>query len=114
MFTGAFFLPVTNTITSQNPDFSSWITLYTLDLVTRWRWTVSFTIQPLYPQETSPSHTLDKDQLGSEPGLDILEDTKISVPLMNQTPAIPSKDTPFNFSQLEDFSLLLLNFYGPH
>jgi hypothetical protein len=31
-----------------------------LDLGTRWRWVVSFTPRPLYPQETSPWYPLDR------------------------------------------------------
>jgi len=35
-----------------------------LDLGTRWRWVVSFTPRPLYPQEKSPWYPLDRSLCG--------------------------------------------------
>jgi hypothetical protein len=39
---------------------SGYIAPRSLDLGTRWRWVVSFTPRPLYPQGKSPWHTLDR------------------------------------------------------
>jgi hypothetical protein len=39
---------------------SEGIALRILDLGTRWRWVVSFTPRPLYPQGKSPRYPLDR------------------------------------------------------
>jgi len=45
---------------------SGFIALRVFDLGTRWRWTVSFTPRPLYPQRKSSRYPLDRRLAGPE------------------------------------------------
>jgi hypothetical protein len=51
-----------------------------LDLGTRWRWVVSFTPRPLYPQGKSPLYPLDRMLGGPRAVLDAVSERKIPSP----------------------------------
>jgi hypothetical protein len=60
-----------------------------LDLGTRWRWVVSFTSQPLYPQGKSPGTHLLEDLVGSRAVLDAVVKKKIPGPRRKSNPKTP-------------------------
>jgi hypothetical protein len=59
-----------------------------LDLGTRWRWVVSFTPRPLYPQGKSPCHPLDRKLGGSQSRSGHSDEKKNSQPLPGLKPPI--------------------------
>jgi hypothetical protein len=65
-----------------------------LDIGTRWRWVVSFTLRPLYPQEKIPWYSLDRSldgpQSRSEHGG---EEKEFPAPAGTRTPDHPAYNT---------------------
>jgi hypothetical protein len=53
------------------------IDTYFLVLGTTWKWVVSFTTQPLYPEGNSPLYTLDRGLVDPRVGLDNVEKRKV-------------------------------------
>jgi hypothetical protein len=53
-----------------------WLNTF-FDHGTRWRWMVSFTSRPLYPQGKSPYYPLDREWVGPRAGLDAVSKRKI-------------------------------------
>jgi hypothetical protein len=53
-----------------------------IDLGTRWKWVVSFTLRPLYPQRKSPWYPLDRRLGGFRDGLDATVKRKIPSTVM--------------------------------
>jgi hypothetical protein len=62
-----------------------------LDFGTRWRWVVSFTPRPLYPQGKSPWYTLDKGWVGPRDSLDAMVTRKIPSPYRDSNPNHPAR-----------------------
>jgi hypothetical protein len=60
-----------------------------LDLGTRWRWVVSFTTRPLYPQEKSLCFPLDRGWVGPRAVLDAVVKRKIPSPRRESNPRTP-------------------------
>jgi hypothetical protein len=67
---------------------SGGVTLRILDLVTRWRWVVSFTIRLLYPQGKSTWYPLDRRMGGSQSRSGCGGEEKNSQPLPGLEPPI--------------------------
>jgi hypothetical protein len=64
------------------------IALRILDLGIRWRWVISFTPRPLYPQGKSPWYPLRRNWVGPRTGLNAVVRRIISSPYRDSNPPI--------------------------
>jgi hypothetical protein len=72
-------------------------------LGTRWRWTISFTPQPLYPRGKSRRYPLDRGLGGPQSRSECYGEKKNVAPTGNRTPAVQSVATPIELSQLSRY-----------
>jgi hypothetical protein len=81
-----------------------------VDLGTKWRWVVTFTPRPLYPQRNSPWYPLDRSLGGPQSRSGCGGEEKISQPLLGVVPPIIKPVTQRYTTELS--RLLLVKQFG--